>query len=162
MRKICQFCHNKSLEELQFSCSAMSDSLWPQWTAARQASWSVTDSQRLLKLMCITSVMPSNHLIFCRPCLIPPWIFPSIRIFSNESALHIRWPKYWSFSFSINPSNEYSELISFRMKSSCGPWYSQESSPIPQFKRINSSVLTFLYSPNLTSIHDYCKNHSLD
>ena len=85
------------------------------WTTARQASLSITDSQSLLKLMSIESVMPSNHLILCRHLLLPPSIFPSIRAFSNESALHISWPKYWSFSFSISPSNEYSGLISFRM-----------------------------------------------
>ena len=85
------------------------------WTAAHQASLSITNSQRLLKLMSIMLVMPSNHLILCSPLLLPPSIFPSIRVFSNESALLIRWPKYWSFSFSITPSNEYSGLISFRM-----------------------------------------------
>ena len=85
------------------------------WAAARQASLSITNSRSLLKLMSIESVMPSNHLILCRPLLLPPSIFPSIRGFSNESALHIRWPKYWSFSFSIGPSNEYSGLISFRI-----------------------------------------------
>ena len=84
-------------------------------TAAHQASLSITSSQSLLKVMSIELVMPSNHLIHCRPLLLPPSIFPSIRVFSNESVLHIRWPKYWSFSFSISPSNEYSELISFRM-----------------------------------------------
>ena len=85
------------------------------WAAARQASLSITNSQRLLKLMSIELVMPSNHLILCRPLFLPPWIFPSIRVFSDESVLHIRWPKYWSFSFSISHSNEYSELISFRI-----------------------------------------------
>ena len=85
------------------------------WTAARQASLSITNSQSLLKLLSIESVMPSNHLILCHLLLFPPSIFPSIRVFSNESVLPIRWPKYWCFSFSINPSNEYSELISFRM-----------------------------------------------
>ena len=85
------------------------------WTAARQASLSITNSQSLLKLMPIESVMPSNHLILCRPLLLPRSIFPSIRVFSNESVLRIRWPKYWSFSFSISPSNEYSGLLSFRM-----------------------------------------------
>ena len=101
-----------------------------------------------------------NHLILCRPLLLPPSIFPSIRIFSKESVLPIRWPKYWSFSFSISPSNEYSGLISFRMD-----WLdliavqrTQESSPTPQFKSINSSVFSFLYSPALTSIHDYWKS----
>ena len=85
------------------------------WTAAHQASLSITNSQSLLKLMSIESVMPSNHLILCRPLLLPPSIFPSIRVFSSESVLHIRWTKYWSFSFNISPSNEYSGLISFRM-----------------------------------------------
>ena len=85
------------------------------WTAARQASLSITNSRSWLKLMSIESVMPSNHLILCHPCLLPPSIFPSIRVFSNESVLRNRWPKYWSFSFSISPSSEYSGLISFRM-----------------------------------------------
>ena len=85
------------------------------WTAACQASLSITNSRSLLKLMSIESVMPSNHLILCHPLLLPPSIFPSIRVFSDESVLLIRWPKYWSFSFSISPSNEYSGLISFRM-----------------------------------------------
>ena len=85
------------------------------WTAARQASLSITNSQSLLKLMSIESVMPSNHLILCCPLLLPPSIFPSIRVFSIESVLHIRWPNNWSFSFSIRLSNEYSGLISFRM-----------------------------------------------
>ena len=84
-------------------------------TAARQAPLSITNSQRLLKLISIEMVMPSNHLILCRPLLLPPSVFPSIKVFSNESALCIRWPKYWSFSFNIGPSNEYSGLISFRM-----------------------------------------------
>ena len=85
------------------------------WTAALQASLSITNSRNLLKLLPVESVMPSNHLILCRHLLFPPSIIPSIRVFSNESVLCIRWPKYWSFSFSINPSNEYSGLISFRM-----------------------------------------------
>ena len=85
------------------------------WTAAHQASMSFTISQSLFKLMSIKSVMPSNHLILCHPLLLLPSIFPIIKVFSNESVLHIRWPKCWSFSFSISPSNEYSELISFRI-----------------------------------------------
>ena len=104
-----------------------------------------------------------DAIILCHP-LLPPSIFPSIRVFSNESVLHIRWPKYWSFSFSISPSNEHPGLISFRMD-----WLdllavqgSQESSPTPQFKSINSSALSFLYSPTLTSMHDYWRNHSFD
>ena len=85
------------------------------WTAAHQASLSITNSRSLLKFMSIELVMPSNHLILCRPLLLLPSVFPSIKVFFNESALLIRWPKYWSFSFSISPSNEYSGLISFRM-----------------------------------------------
>ena len=117
----------------------------------------------LLKLKSIEPVMPSNHLILCHPLLLPPSIFPSIRVFSNELVLRIRLPKYWSSSFNISPSNEYSGLISFRMD-----WLdllavrAQESSPTSQFKRINSLALSFLYSPTLTSTHDYRKNHSLD
>ena len=97
-----------------FSSSVVSDSVTP-WTAARQASLSITISQSLLKLMSIELMMPSNHLIFCCPLLLPPSIFPSIRVFSNDSVLRIRWPKYWSFSFSISPFKQYSGLISFRM-----------------------------------------------
>ena len=97
----------------QFSSVAqLCPTLWNPWTEARQASMSITNSWRLLKLMSIESVMPSNHLILCRPLLLPPSIIPSIRVFSSESALCIRWPKYWSFS--ISPSNEYSGLSSFR------------------------------------------------
>ena len=127
------------------------------WTTARQASLSITNSQSLPKLMSIESVMPSNHLILCHPLLLLPSIFPSIRDFSNKSVLRIRWPKYWSFTFSISPSNEYSGLISFRMD-----WLdllavqgTLKSFPTPQFKSIDSSMLIFLYSPTLTSIHDY-------
>ena len=97
----------------QFSRSVMSDSLRPPWIAARQASLSITNSQNLLRLMSIKLVMPSNHFILCCPLFLPPSIFPSIRVFSNESVLHIRWPKYWSFSFSISEA-EYSGRISFR------------------------------------------------
>ena len=136
------------------------------WTAACQASLSITNSRSLLKLIFIESVMPSNHLIPCCPLLLLPSVFPSIRVFSNELALHIRWPKYWSFSFSISHSKDYSGLISFRMDSlvgsPCSPRDSQESSPTPQFNSINSSALSFLYSPTLTSIHDYWKSHSFD
>ena len=147
---------------VQFSRSVLSNSATP-WTAARLASLSIANSRSLLKLMFIESVMPSNHLILCRPLLLLPSIFPSIRVFSNESVLRIRWPKYWTFSFSISPSNEYLGLISFRMD-----WLdllavqgTQESSPTPQFK-INSVVLSFLNGSTLTSIHDHRKNHSLD
>ena len=117
------------------------------WTAACQASLSITNSQSLLKLISIESVIPSNHLILCHPFLLLPSVFPSIRVFSKESVLRIWCPKNWSFSFSISPSNEYSRLISFRID-----WFdllavqghSQESSPTPQFKSINSSALSFL------------------
>ena len=120
-----------------------------------------TVSWSLLKLMSIESGMPSNHLILCRSLLLPS-IFPSIRVFSSESALCIRWPKYWSFSFSFSPSDEYSELISFRMD-----WLDlsavqgtpksllQQFSTFPQFESISPSVLSFLYGPTLTSIHDF-------
>src|SRR5574340_825692 len=135
------------------------------WTAACQASLTIINSQSLPKLMFIESVMPSNHLILCHPLLLPPSIFPSIRVFSNESALPIRWPKYRSFSFSISPSNKHSGLISFRMD-----WLDllavqgtlKKSSPTPQFKSINSSALSFLYSSTLIYIHDHWKNHSFD
>ena len=102
-----------SLTLLLFSCSVVSDSV-TSWTAACQASLSITNCQTLFKLMSIESVMPSNHLILCHPLLLLPSIFPSIRVFSNESVLCIRWPKYWSFSFSISPSNEHPGPISFR------------------------------------------------
>ena len=132
------------------------------WTAARQVSLSITKSQSLLKLMSIELVMPFNHLILCHPLLLLPSIFPKVRVFSNESALHVRWPEYWSFSYSISPSNEYSGLISLSMESPWSPRDSQESSPTPQFKSINSLVLSFLYSPTVTSIHDHWKNHSFN
>ena len=127
-------------------------------TAACQASLPTTNSQTPHKPMSIKSVMPSNHLLLCCPLLLLPSTFPSIRVFSNESALCMRWPKYWSFS--ISPSNEHPGLISFTMD-----WLDllavqgtlQESSLTPKFKSINSLALSFLYSPTLTSIHDYWK-----
>ena len=127
------------------------------WTAAHQASLSFTISQSLLKLMSIELMMPSNHLILCCPLLLLPSIFPSIRVFPNESTLFIRWPTYWSYSFSICPSNEYSGLISL--------WIDQfdllavqgilESSPAPQSKSINSLVFCLLYGPTSTTVCDY-------
>ena len=113
--------------------------------------------------MSIESVMPSNHLILCRPLFLPS-IFPSIRVFSSESVLRIRCPEYWSFSFSISPFKEHPGLIFFRMDylDLLAVQGTQESSPTPQFKGINSSALSFLYGPTLTSIHDHWKSHSLD
>ena len=128
------------------------------WTAAHQASLSITNSRNLLKLMSIASVMPSNSLILCHPLFLLPSIFPSIRVFSNESALRIRWPKAWTFSFSTSPSNEYSRLISFRMD-----WLDllavqgtfKSLLQLHSSKSIDSSALRFLYGPTLTFIHDY-------
>ena len=132
-----------------------------------QAPLSFTVSPNLLRFMSIESVMPSKHLILCHLLLLPS-IFPSIRVFSNESALDIRWPKYWSFSFNISSSNEYSRLISFRMdwldllgaQRALKSLLQHHSSIFLQHH--SSSVLSFLYGPTLTSIHDYWKNHSFD
>ena len=125
-------------------------------------SLSFTISWCLLRFMSIELVIPSNYLILYHPLLLLPSIFPGIRVFSSESAHCMRWPKYWSFS--ISPSNEYLELISFRID-----WFdlltvqgTQEFSPTPQFKSINSSVLSLLYSPAFISVPDYWKNHSFD
>ena len=133
------------------------------WTAARQASLSITNSRSLLKLMSIKSMMPSNHLILCHP-LLSSSIFPSIRVFSNKSALRMRWPKYWSFSFSISPSNEYSGLISFRMD-----WLDLLAvqgtlKSLFQHHGSKASILqrSAFFIVQLTSIHDHWKNHSLD
>ena len=134
------------------------------WIAAYQAPLSFTISWSLLKLMSIELVMLSNHLIFCHPLLLLTSIFPSIRVFSKESALHIRWPKYWSFSFSTSPYKEYSGLISFRID--CFDVLAVQgifkSSWPSQFKSINSSVLSLLYGPTFTFVHDYWKNLSFD
>ena len=135
------------------------------WTAERQASLSVTSSQNLIKLMSFESVMPSSHLILCHPLLLPPLIFPSIRVFSNESVLHIGWPKYWSFSFSVKlPMNiqdwfpsGFTALISLLSKR-----LSRIFSNTLQFKSISFSALSFLHGSTLTSIHDYWKNHRFD
>ena len=135
------------------------------WTAALQASLSITNSQSMLKLIPIELVMSSNHLILCRPLVLLPSIFPSIRVFSKESVLHIRWPKYWSFSFNISPSNEYSGLISFKID-----WFDLLAvqgtlKSLLQHHSSKASILrcsAFFVVPALTSIHDYCKNHSFD
>ena len=133
--------------------------------AARQAGLSITSSWSLLKLVSIESVMPSNHVMLCRPLLLLPSVFLSIRVFPKESVLHIRWPNYWSFSFSISPSNEYSGLISFRIdlfdllavQGTLKNLLQHHSS-----KALLFSAITFLYGPTLISIHDDCKNHSFD
>ena len=134
------------------------------WTAAHQASPSITNSRSLPKLMCIELVMPSSHLILCRPLLLLLSIFPSIRVFSNSQSLHqvakvLEFQlQYQSFQWKFR-----TDLLKDGLDGSpCSPRDSQESSPTPQFKSINSSALSFLYSPTLTSIHDYWKNHSLD
>ena len=156
-----QFSSVQFISVVHFSCVRL---FATPWITACQASLSITNSQSSPKLMSIESVMSSSHLILCCPLLLLPPIPPRIRVFSNESTLRMRWPKYWSFSFSISPSNEYSGLISFRID-----WFdflavhgTQESSPAPQFKGIDSLALSFLYGPTLTSIHDYWKNHSFD
>ena len=117
------------------------------WTAAHQASLSITNSQNLLKLLFIKSVMSSNHLIFCCPLFILPSIFPSIRVSSNESVLCIRWPKYWSFSFSISPSNEYSGLISFRMDWLDLPAVlgTLKSLPVKSYRRLKAMLKLYSY-----------------
>ena len=145
----------------QFSYLVMSNSLWPHGLQHAMLPCP-SPTPGAYSNSCPSSLMPSNHLILCRPLFLPPSIFPSIRVFSNEWVLCIRWPKYWSFSFSISPSNEYSGLIFFRMD-----WLdllavqgTQESSPTPQFKSINSSALSLLYDSSLISIHGYWKNHS--
>ena len=134
------------------------------WITGRQASLSITNSRSSPKLMCIELVMPSSYLILYRPLLLLPPIPPSIRVFSNESARHMRWPKYWCFSLSISPSSEHPGLISFTMD-----WLdllavqgTLKSLLHQHLKSINSSALSFLHSPTLTSIHDHWENHSLD
>ena len=153
---------------VQFSSLQSLSCVWlfaTPWTGACQASLSIANSQNWLKLMCIESVMPSSHLILCHPLLLllPPFP-PSIRVFSNASTLHMRWPKYWSFSFSISPSDEYSGLISFRID-----WFdllavqgTLRVSSNTMFKSIKSLALSFLHSPTLTSVRDYWKNHSFN
>ena len=135
------------------------------WITARQTSLSITNSRSSLKLMSIESVMPSSHLSLCCPLLLLPPISPSIRVFSNESTHRMRWPKYWSFSLSISPSKEHPGLISFRKDWSDLLAVQGTLKSLLQhhkFKSISSSVLSFLHSPTLTSIHDHRKNHSLD
>ena len=145
-RTVCLLLLNQSLSHVQLFVTP--------WTAAHQASLSNTNSQSLLKLMFIDSVMPSNHLILCRPFLLLPSIFLSIRVFSNEFILQIRWPKYWSFSFSISPSNEYSGLISFRMdllavQGTLKSLLQHHGSKAPILRH------SAFFIVQLTSIHDY-------
>ena len=134
------------------------------WTAAYQAFLSFTISRSLLKLMPIVLVILSNHLILCCPLLLLPSVLPIIKVIYNESALHIRWPKYQNLSFSITSSNEYSGLVSFRINclDLLAVQVTQESSLAPQFKGISSLVLRHFYCPAVTSVHDYWKNHSFD
>ena len=156
----------KHIHSVQFSSVQLLSCvwLWPhEFQHARPPCPSSTPefTQTHIHRVC-DAIQLSHPLLFPSPnpcCSLPP-IPPSIRVFSNESALHMRWPKYWSFSFSIIPSKEHPGLISFRMDWT--GWISQESSPTPQFKSINSSALNFLHSPILTSMHDHWKDHSLD
>ena len=139
------------------------------WSAACQTSLPFTISWSLLKLTSIESMMPINHFILCHPLLLLPSIFPSIRVFSNELALHVRWRKYWNFSFSISPSSEWSGLISFRID-----WFDLLAvqgtlKSLLQHHNLKASILQCsaffmvqLYGPTLTYVHDYWKNHSFD
>ena len=150
---------------LLFSCSVVSDSFLTPWTTASQASLSITNSQSLPKLMSIELVIPSNHLILCHPLLLLPSIFPSIRVFSNESVLRIRWPYYWSFSFSVSPSNEHPGLVSFRMDRLDLLAVQGTLKSLLQHHSSKASILrcsAFFIVHTLTSIHDHWKNHSLD
>ena len=144
----------------QFSSDALCDSM----DCSTQASLSITNSQSLFRLMSIESVMPSDHLILCHPLLLLPSIFPSFRVFSNESVLHIRQPKYWSYSFSVSPSNVYSVLISFRID-----WFDLLAvqgtlKSLLQHHSSKTSILwrSAFFTVHLTPIHDYWKNHSFD
>ena len=134
------------------------------WTAAHQASLSITISWSFLKFMSIEQVMPSNYLILCCPLLLLPSIFSIIRVFSSESALRIKWPKFWNFSFSISPSNEYSGLVSFKITGLISLLSKRLSRVFSstEFKSINSLVQSLHYGPTLTSTHNCWKNHSLD
>ena len=151
--------HYQLLEFTQTHILRVSDAIQPSHPLSSPSPPIPIFPWSLPKLMSIESVMPSSHLILCRPLLLLPPIPPSIRVFSNESTLHMRWPKYWSFSFSIIPSKVRQNGL---VGSPCSPRDFQESSPAPQFKSINSSALSFLHSPTLTTIHDCWKNHSLD
>ena len=150
--------------DVQFSSVAQScPTVFNPMDYSTQASRSFTNYWSLLKFMFIKSVMPYNHLILCHPLLLPPSSFPSIRVFSNESVVHIRWPMYWSFSFSISPSNEYSALLSFRIDwldllAIKGLWRVFSTTTVQKHPFLTAQ----LYAPTLTSIHDHWKNHSFD
>ena len=149
----------------QFSCSVVSNSLRPHGLQHTRLPCPSPIPRACSNSWFHWVMMPSNHLILCCPLFFPPSVFPNIRIFSNVSVLHSRWPKYWSFSFSISPPSKYSGLISFRIDwfdLFCSPRDSEESSPAPQFESINSPVLSLVYGPTRTAIHDYWKNHSFD
>ena len=166
-----QFCHIRwpkywsfsfSIIQFKFSCSVTSNSLRPHGLHTRLPC--LTNSQSLLKFMSIESVMPSNHLILCHPLLLLPSIFPSAKVFPNESVLHIRWPKYWSFSLSLHPSNEYSGLISFRMD-----WLDllAVQGTLKSLLQHHSSKASILWCSvflivQLSPVHEYWKNHSFD
>ena len=154
----CFFLREKLFQVELFCCCSLSRvrlSVTP-WTAARQPSLSFTISRNLLRLMSIESVMPSNHCILCHPLLLLPSIFPSIRVFFSDSALRIRWPKYWSFSFSISPSNEYSGLISFRMD-----WFDLLAVQGAFKSLLQHHSSKHQYCSALTSVHDYWKTIAL-
>ena len=142
----------------------MSDSLCPHGLQHTRLPLSISNSWSLLKLMSIESVMPSSHLILCHPLLLLPSIFPSIRVFSNESLLCIRWPKYWSFSFSISPSNEHPGLISFRMDWLDLVTVQGTLKSLLQYHSSKASILqcSAFFMVQFSSIHDYWKNHSFD
>ena len=166
-----EFGHSRHITQITvkiyFQFSSIQSLSWVRlfgtpWTAARQASLSITISWSLLKLMSIESVMPSNHLILCCPLLLLPSIFPSMRVFPNESVLCIGWPKYWSFSFSISPSNEYPGLISFRID-----WFDLAvQGTLKSLFQHHSSKASVLHSAffmvQLSHLHDFWKNHSFD
>ena len=155
LQEIVQFNSVQSLSHVQLFATP--------WTAPHQASLSITNFHSLLKLMSTELMRLSNHVILCRPLLLLPLIFPSIKVFSNESILCIRWPKYWCYSFNISPSNEYSGLISFRMD-----WFDLLAVKGTLDSLSNTTVQNqffcaqFLYSPTLTSIHNYWKNNRSD
>ena len=156
-----------NLKKALFNSVQLLSHVWlcNSWATARQASLSITNSQSLPKLMSTESVKPSKDLILCRPLHLLPSIFPSNRVFSNESALLIRWPKYWRFSFSFRPSNEHPGLISFRMDWLDFLAVQETLKSLLQHHSLKTSILlcsAFFYSPTLTSTHDYWKNHSLD